>query len=91
MTREENEGNYHPVCGGLPPLKIKSIPVDGKETGIDRLDEILADVAQLDLHDNDAIREALLRIAGKYNYIPPGMADAYAAALLITYKTRIVE
>lgn len=87
----EKEENYQSICGGLPPMKIKSLKIEGKETGIDRLDEILAGVAQLKLKDSGELRDALLAVARQFNYIPPKMGDAYSAALLEEYKKRIVD
>ncbi|MEN6610787.1 MAG: NAC family transcription factor [Methanoregulaceae archaeon] len=91
MADPEKEGNYQSVCGGLPPMKIKTLLVDGKETGIDRLDEVLAEVAQLKLHDDTALREALTSTVRQYNYVPPAKSGEYAIALLEEYNKRIVE
>ena len=93
MGGDGKDGYYCTICGGISPDqdKIKKIVIDGKETGIDRLDEILAGVAQFKLKDTEELRNALLAVARQFNYIPPKMGDAYSAALLEEYKKRIVD
>ncbi|HNQ33089.1 MAG: hypothetical protein BWX50_00492 [Euryarchaeota archaeon ADurb.Bin009] len=87
MTNEK-EGDYCTVCGGIKPeaIKIKSVLVDGKATGINQLDFIVAGVRDLHLADDAAIRAELLRRAGEFNYIPTKKKEAYADALLQEYK-----
>jgi hypothetical protein len=87
MTNEK-EGDYCTVCGGIKPeaIKIKSVFVDGKATGINQLDFIVAGVRDLHLADDAAIRAELLRRAGEFNYIPTKKKEAYADALLQEYK-----
>jgi len=87
MTNEK-EGDYCTVCGGIKPeaIKIKSVLVDGKATGINQLDFIVAGVRDLHLADDAAIRAELLRRAGEFNYIPTKKKEAYADALLQQYK-----
>lgn len=89
MTNEK-EGEYCTVCGGIKPdaIKIRAIVVDGRETGINQLDEIVAGVRKLDLKSDDALREELLRRARVFNYIPMKKTDAYADALLKEYRSR---
>jgi len=55
MTNEK-EGDYCTVCGGIKPeaIKIKSVLVDGKATGINQLDFIVAGVRDLHLADDAA-------------------------------------
>jgi hypothetical protein len=60
--------------------------VDGKATGINQLDFIVAGVRDLHLADDAAIRAELLRRAGEFNYIPTKKKEAYADALLQEYK-----
>jgi len=51
-------------------IKIKKkIPIDGKETGIDRLDRILRDVAGLGLTSDEIITDELVKRAGQFSYI----------------------
>ncbi|MDK2863636.1 MAG: hypothetical protein PWQ46_1346, partial [Methanomicrobiaceae archaeon] len=57
MTNEK-EGDYCTICGGIRPdaIKIKTIPVDGKDTGINQLEFIIDGVRKLNLKDDAAIR-----------------------------------
>jgi hypothetical protein len=68
----EKDGYYCSICGGIPPDKIttKRILVDGKETGIDQLDWIIADVVKHALLNNTAMTEELLLRVKKFNYVP---------------------
>ncbi len=88
MTNEK-EGDYCTICGGIRPdaIKIKTVLVDGKETGVNQLDLIVAGVRDLHLKDDAAVREELLKRAGAFNYIPTKKRDAYADALMREYKT----
>jgi hypothetical protein len=87
MTNEK-EGDYCTICGGVRPdaIKIKTVLVDGKETGINQLDFIVAGVRDLHLENDAAIREELLRWANEFNYIPTKKKEAYAEALMREYK-----
>ena len=87
MTNEK-EGNYCTVCGGIRPdgIKIRTVLVDGKETGINQLDFILAGVRDLHLEDDAAVRAELLRWAGAFNYIPTKKKESYGDALMREYK-----
>lgn len=84
---EGNEGNYCTICGGLPPSGTKQIMVEGKATGIDRLDEIIKAVRALDLPGDAAIIEALLERTRVYNYVPTKKTGAYGEGLLEAYRT----
>ena len=87
MTNEK-EGEYCTVCGGVKPeaIKIKTVLVDGKATGINQLDFIVAGVRDLNLKDDAAIRAELLKRAGEFNYIPTKKKEAYGNALMQEYK-----
>ena len=85
---EGNEGNYCTICGGLPPSGTKQIIVEGKPTGIDRLDEIIKAVRKLDLHDEAAVIEALLERTRVYNYVPTRKTAAYGQGLLEVYREK---
>lgn len=90
MTNDK-EGDYCTVCGGIKPeaIKIKTIVVDGKETGINQLEVIITGVWELHLPDDTAIRTELLRRAGAFNYIPTKKKEAYADALLRAYRAAL--
>ncbi|OPX66635.1 MAG: hypothetical protein A4E37_01856 [Methanoregulaceae archaeon PtaB.Bin056] len=88
----DKEGKYCSVCGGIPPdeIRIRKILVDGKETGIDKLDFILEEVAELGLdQDADIIPELLKRVQ-VFNYVPTKKADSYGQALLKEFRAHLV-
>ena len=87
MTNEK-EGDYCTICGGIKPeaIKIKTVLVDGRETGINQLEFIIAGVRDLHLDNDAAIREELLKWASEFNYIPTKKKPAYGDALMQEYK-----
>lgn len=86
MTNEK-EGDYCTICGGIRPdaIKIKTVLVDGRETGINQLEFIIDGVRDLHLKTDAAVREELLRWAGEFNYIPTKKKEAYGDALMREY------
>lgn len=82
-----DEGDYCTVCGGTPPDKIliKRILVEGKETGIDKLDWIIEEVKKLKLINEAAIADEIMLRAAQFNYIPTKKREAYREALLAEY------
>ncbi len=88
MGGDEMDGYYCTICGGIPPdrISIKRILVNGIETGIDRLDWIIAEVRKLQLADDTAITEELLKRTKALNYVPTKKATEYGEALLKEYK-----
>jgi len=88
MGGNENEGYYCAICGGIPPdqIKIKKIPVEGKDTGIDRLDWILQEVANLNLTSDGAITDELVKRVQQFNYIPSKKMPEYREALLREFR-----
>ncbi len=88
---EDKDGKYCSVCGGIPPdeIKIRKIVVDGKETGIDKLDWILAEVAKLGLSDESVINAEILVRVKQFNYVPTRKTREYAAALMEEYRVRL--
>jgi hypothetical protein len=88
MGGDDKDGYYCSICGGIPPDKIKTkmIFIDGKETGIDQLDWILAEVRKLNLSDEAVITEELLKRTKALNYVPTRKSKEYGVALLLEYK-----
>ena len=88
MGGDEKDGYYCTICGGIPPdqIKIKKIPIDGKETGIDRLDWILRDVAGLGLTSDEIITDELVKRVQQFNYISSKKMREYRQALLREYR-----
>jgi hypothetical protein len=93
MSGDDKDGYYCSICGGIPPDKIKTkmILVDGKETGIDQLDWILAEVRKLNLSDDTVIREELLKRTQALNYVPTKKKEVYGLALLAEYKKFLMK
>jgi hypothetical protein len=88
MAGDDKDGYYCTICGGIPPDKIKTkkVLIDGKETGIDQLDWILAEVKKLKLADDNVITEELLKRAMALNYVPTKKKEVYGVALLAEYR-----
>jgi hypothetical protein len=88
MGGDEKDGYYCTICGGIPPdqIKIKKISIDGKETGIDRLDWILLDVWGMSLTNEETITDEIVRRVRQFNYIPTKKMAEYRKALLREYK-----
>ena len=84
----DKDGNYCSICGGIPPdqIKIKRIAIDGKDTGIDRLDWIMQDVAALRLTNDETITDELVKRVQQFNYIPSKKMTEYREALLREYR-----
>lgn len=87
MSGGDKDGNYCTICGGIPPdqVKIKRLPIDGKETGIDRLDWILQEVVSLGLTNNEQITDELVKRVQQFNYIPTKKMAEHREALLRQY------
>lgn len=88
MGGNENDGYYCTICGGIPPdkINIKQILVEGKLTGVDKLDWILAEVRKLNLSDDPVITKELLKRTKALNYVPTKKEKEYGEALLLEYK-----
>lgn len=88
MGGNDQDGYYCTICGGIPPDKInlRQILVDGKSTGIDKLDWILAEVRKLNLSNDTVIIEELLKRTKALNYVPTKKTKEYGEALLKEYK-----
>jgi len=88
MGGDDKDGYYCSICGGIPPDKIttKRILVDGKETGIDQLDWIIAEVKKLGLTDDAVITDELLKRTQALNYVPTKKVQEYKKALLAEFK-----
>ena len=88
MAGDDKDGYYCTICGGIPPDKIKTkkVLIDGKETGIDQLDWILAEVKKLKLADDNSITDELMKRTMALNYVPTKKKEVYGVALLAEYK-----
>lgn len=88
MSSDEKEGAYCSICGGISPGKVttKRITIGGKDIGIDKLDQIIAEVRALSLSDEQAILEEMLKRTRAFNYVPSNRSREYGEALLKAYK-----
>jgi hypothetical protein len=88
MSGDSKDGYYCSICGGIPPdqVKIKKITIDGKETGIDRLDWILIDVYRKNLTNDEQITDELVKRVQRFNYIPTKKMHEYRKSLLREFK-----
>ena len=88
MPGDEKDGVYCTICGGIPPdqVRIKRIVIDGKETGIDRIDWILLDVMALGLSDEEKITDEIVKRVRRFNFIPGLKEAVYRKALLREYR-----
>lgn len=88
MGGDDKDGYYCSICGGIPPDRIttKRVLIDGKETGIDHLDWIFAEVKKLNPDTDEAIAEELLKRVKEFNYVPTKKSGVYAQALVAEFK-----
>jgi hypothetical protein len=88
MAGDEKDGYYCSICGGIPPDKVKTkrVLIDGKETGIDHLEFIFENVKKLQLTEDTAIAEEIMKRVREFNYVPTKKAAIYAEALLKEYR-----
>jgi len=77
---------YVPCCAADALRRIRQIPINGIMTGITMLDESIAAVREQKPGNDSRISEALMKKIRVYNYIPPGVADAYARAIMEEYR-----
>lgn len=84
-------GNDKPCCAAEALRRIRQIPVNGIMTGITMLDESIADVKEQNPGSDAAVSEALMKKIRVYNYVPPGVAEAYARAIMEEYKKSVQE
>jgi hypothetical protein len=75
-----------PCCAADALRRIRQIPINGIMTGIIMLDESIAAVKEQNPGSDTAIREALMKKIRIYNYIPSGVEEAYASALMEEFK-----
>lgn len=61
------------------------ILVNGIPTGITMLDEIIAEVKEMNLTSEQQIKETLLKRVKVYNYISKGAEEIYMKAIMAEY------
>lgn len=77
-----------PCCPADALRRVKMIPVNGIPTGITMLDEIIAEVREMNLTSEQQIKELLLRKVKVYNYISKGAEEIYTDALMKEYTNQ---
>ena len=75
-----------PCCPADALRRIRQIPINGIPTGICMLNESIEEVKKQNHGSDIAICEALLKKIRIYNYVPKGVEEAYATALMEEYK-----
>jgi hypothetical protein len=78
-------------CAADALFGTRQLAVAGKTVGITGLDAAFAAVQARGLNGDAAISAELLRRIRETNYIPPAIADEYAAALLAEYKKTVTK
>lgn len=73
------------TCSMIPP-DLKIIKVGDSEVGIHDLRKILRKVYLLEIREESALKEELLKRVSEKNYIPESRKELYAEALLREYK-----
>lgn len=74
-----------PFCAADALRRIRQVNVNGIPTGITLLDESISTVREIGLTDEREVREALMKRTKIYNYIPPGVQEAYTVAIMREY------
>ncbi|MDD1693254.1 MAG: hypothetical protein LUQ71_00870 [Methanoregula sp.] len=80
-----------PCCAADALRRIRQIPINGIMTGITMFDESIAAVMEQDLRSDSEIREALMKKIRIYNYVPTGVDEAYAQAILEEYLKAVAK
>ena len=83
MTAEQN-GNAEEKTRSIKKLTLP----DGFRVGIKNLDSILREVADLNLTDNQKIKQELLERVKEYNYVASSAEKEYTAALFQEYQRK---
>jgi hypothetical protein len=78
-------------CAADALFGTRQLTVAGKQVGITGLDAAFAAVQARGLIGDAAISAELMRRIRENNYIPPAIADEYAAALLAEYKKTVTK
>ena len=87
MTEEKNR-ETKPCCVADAIWRVGQVEVAGRVVGIANLREIFGVVGAMGLESEAEIRAELLRRVKEDNYVPRGMDDAYADAVLSKYRNQ---
>jgi hypothetical protein len=80
-----------PCCAADALRRIRQVKINGIMTGITMLDESIAEIRAQNYGSEPEIRAALLKKIRIYNYIPKGVEEEYAQALIEEYKKAITK
>ncbi len=75
-----------PCCAAEALRRIRQIPVNGIMTGITMLDESIASVRAQNPGSETEIRKILMQKIRVYNYVPSGVEEEYAQAVMEEYR-----
>jgi len=84
-------GDDKPCCAADALRRIRQVKINGIMTGITMLDESIAEVKAQKLVSEPEILAALMKKIKVYNYIPKGVEEEYARALMEEYKKAIAK
>ena len=80
-----------PCCAADALRRIRQIKINGIMTGITMLDESISAVREQNPGSDTAIREVLMKKIRIYNYVPKGVEEAYATAIMEEYKKTVAK
>ena len=80
-----------PCCAADALRRIRQVKINGIITGITMLDESIAEIRVQNYGSEPEIRAALLKKIRIYNYIPQGVEEEYARALMEEYKKALTK
>ena len=81
------DDNQYDLNNTPGPVKRLTLP-DGFRVGIKNLDNILREVASLNLTDTQTIKAELLNRVKIYNYVASSAGDEYSVALFQEYQRK---
>lgn len=85
------KNNNIPCCAADALRRIRQLTINGLPTGITMLDESIAAVMDQGLNGDREIREALMKKVRVYNYVPAGVDEAYAQAVLEEFRKAVAK
>ncbi|MDD1690369.1 MAG: hypothetical protein LUQ66_06880 [Methanoregula sp.] len=80
-----------PCCAADALRRIRQVPINGIMTGITMLDESIAAVMDQGLNGDREVREALMKKVRVYNYVPAGVDEAYATAIMEEFRKAVAK
>jgi hypothetical protein len=77
-----------PCCAAEALRRIRQVKINGIMTGVTMLDESIATVKKQNLQSEREVRDALMKKVRIYNYVPPGIDNEYAEAVMEEYRKK---